>query len=78
MFLETTKTNDVNKQQSRRFRDRFWQTRLAELVWMPRVSGRDLDSETKIGKKSSKTLLDCPILAFRNSCIVVFFKYSVA
>ncbi len=41
-------------------------TRLAELVWMPRVSARDLDSEIKFFKHISKTLVVCPILGWRN------------
>ena len=43
----------------------FQWTRLAELVWMPRVSARDLDSEAKFCKRSSKTLVVCPIPGWR-------------
>ena len=41
----------------------FQWTRLAELVCMPRVSARDLDSEIKFFKHISKTLVARPILA---------------
>ena len=44
----------------------FQWTRLAELVWMPRVSARDLDSEVEISKISSKTLVVCPILGWKD------------
>ena len=39
-------------------------TRLAELVRLPQVLARDLDSEIKISKKSSQTLVFCPILGW--------------
>ena len=39
-------------------------TRLAELVLLPQVLARDLDSEIKICKKSSQTLVFCPILGW--------------
>ena len=46
----------------------FQWTRLAELVWMPRVSARDLDSEIKFCKISSKTLVVCPIPGWKDFC----------
>ena len=46
----------------------FQWTRLAELVWMPRVSARDLDSEAKFCKISFKTLVVCPILGWKDFC----------
>ena len=44
----------------------FQWTRLAELVWMLQVSARELDSETEFCKISSKTLVVCPILGWRD------------
>ena len=44
----------------------FQWTRLAELVWMPRASARDLGSEAKFCKISSKTLVVCQILGWKD------------
>ena len=49
----------------------FQWTRLAELVCMPRVSARDLDSQIKFCKKSSRTLPDYQKRRWTNSCFFI-------